>query len=441
VRTENTKTPARKQAHTRAASTRSIVGVKAKTEDTYIGEDWIPLSDIIADPSVQSRAELDEETVADYSRAMLEQIDTEKGLEFPPCIVFCENKGKTIWLSEGFHRFNAALRTGGKVHSLFCEMHQGGRRDALLHALGANTTHGLRRTSADKRKAVSLMLLDDEWKQWSSSEIARRCSVSHTFVDNVRRNDLSDKETIVSPATVAGENANQDSTDALAKDEDERRKYITKHGTETTMRTGKRRARKKAASDEGSEPEAGSEPGRETEPTFPVADPNREERPDKDERGRIAELRRSFWKLPEPDTSSVAGSDLEVGHKAVKKLTRKIEDQAATIAALQSALDKREDTDKAKDTIIRDLQKENANLRAGAAPSEPQTLAQMFNRIVDMLALIDHAFNAVPDPWPEKVSSRTRNQQIKEVRDILPRIRRMRDAIELHSGESEEEQP
>jgi hypothetical protein len=170
------------------------------------------------------------------------------------------------------------------------------------------------------------------------------------------------------------------------------------------MRTGKRRARKKEASNEKSEPETGDEPG-----TPPVAGPDHEERPD--EGGRIAELRRSFWKLPERDTSSVAGSDLETGREAVEKLTRKIEDQAATITALQSALDKWQDTDKAKDTIIRDLQNENANLRnaeleaKGTLATGPLTLAQLFNRAVDELARLDDVLNKEgPDPWPKKIS-------------------------------------
>jgi hypothetical protein len=35
----------------------------------------------------------------------------------------------------------------------------------------------LPRTDADKRHAVSLLLKDDEWAQWSDSEIGRRCKV------------------------------------------------------------------------------------------------------------------------------------------------------------------------------------------------------------------------------------------------------------------------
>jgi hypothetical protein len=66
-------------------------------------------------------------------------------------------------------------------------VHEGGKRDALLHATGANAEHGHRRTNADKRNAVTVLLRDEEWGSWNSREISKICHVSHTFVDNVRR--------------------------------------------------------------------------------------------------------------------------------------------------------------------------------------------------------------------------------------------------------------
>ena len=65
-------------------------------------------------------------------------------------------------------------------------MRQGTRRDAVLHSVGANAQHGLRRTNADKRRAVETLLRDEEWSGWSDSEIARRCGVSHPTVAKVR---------------------------------------------------------------------------------------------------------------------------------------------------------------------------------------------------------------------------------------------------------------
>ena len=39
----------------------------------------------------------------------------------------------------------------------------GTRRDAVLAAAGANAAHGLRRSAADKARAVDALLTDDEW--------------------------------------------------------------------------------------------------------------------------------------------------------------------------------------------------------------------------------------------------------------------------------------
>lgn len=72
-------------------------------------------------------------------------------------------------------------------------MRQGGLRDAILHSVGANATHGLRRTSADKRRAVAILLEDElvstdpeMGAPWSNREIARRCAVSADMVDRLR---------------------------------------------------------------------------------------------------------------------------------------------------------------------------------------------------------------------------------------------------------------
>ena len=68
-------------------------------------------------------------------------------------------------------------------------------RDALLFSISSNGAHGLPRTNADKRKAVTLLLADAEWSQWSDSEIARHCQVSQSFVTGLRRSasNLGDK--------------------------------------------------------------------------------------------------------------------------------------------------------------------------------------------------------------------------------------------------------
>lgn len=56
----------------------------------------------------------------------------------------------------------------------------------MQYAVGANAAHGLRRTNADKRRAVTMLLDDPESVQWSDREIAKACAVSHEFVRQQR---------------------------------------------------------------------------------------------------------------------------------------------------------------------------------------------------------------------------------------------------------------
>jgi hypothetical protein len=136
----------------------------------------IALEAITIDGGTQSRIQLNEQTVQEYTDAMRE------GMTFPPIVVF--HDGSTHWLADGFHRFMAA-RAANKS-SLEAAVHQGTRRDAVLYSVGANAAHGLPRTNADKRRAVTLLLQDEEWAAWSDREIARRCCVGHHLVAAVR---------------------------------------------------------------------------------------------------------------------------------------------------------------------------------------------------------------------------------------------------------------
>lgn len=136
----------------------------------------IPLSQIRRDGGTQTRALLNYQTTQEYIGAMLE------GAIFPPIVVFYD--GTDYWLADGFHRVEAARQAG--ITELAATVATGTQRDAVLHAAGANSTHGLQRTIADKRRAVELLLRDSEWGQWSDREIAKRCHVSHTFVASMR---------------------------------------------------------------------------------------------------------------------------------------------------------------------------------------------------------------------------------------------------------------
>lgn len=136
----------------------------------------LKLSEIRVDGGTQSRAGVDQVTVDEYAAAMTD------GADFPALVVFYD--GSTYWLADGFHRFTAAKQA--KLKNFACDVRQGTQRDAVLFSVGANATHGLRRTNADKRRAVEKLLTDAEWSLWSDREIARRCGVSNRFVSNLR---------------------------------------------------------------------------------------------------------------------------------------------------------------------------------------------------------------------------------------------------------------
>jgi hypothetical protein len=98
----------------------------------------------------------------------------------PPTVFFDGEDGEVYWLADGFHRVQAYMVL--EHTEIVCDVRKGGKRDATLFSLGANATHGLRRTNEDKRRAVLTMLNDPEWRTWSDSEIARHCNVSDKTV-------------------------------------------------------------------------------------------------------------------------------------------------------------------------------------------------------------------------------------------------------------------
>jgi N6-adenosine-specific RNA methylase IME4 len=190
---------AKARAHTATdALARVLMGAEASPETVRIA-----ISDVKRDTSAQPRCEIDLATVADYAEAM------RAGTTFPPVVVF--EDGADHWLVDGFHRIQAAETAG--LQEIAATVHPGTLRDAVLYSAGANAVHGLRRTSADKRRAVETLLKDPEWVKWSDREIARRCAVSVMTVSRAREVSLSQS--------------------------DSERTYTTKHGTTATMDTSR----------------------------------------------------------------------------------------------------------------------------------------------------------------------------------------------------------
>ena len=132
-------------------------------------------SKLTFDSDVQCRESISMELVAEYKASLM------AGAKFPPIVVF--HDGKVHWVADGFHRGQAYKEANRPCP---CDVRQGTKRDAILYAVGANTGHGLRRSPADKRRAVETLLRDSVWCKWSNREVAKQVGVSHTFVDGLR---------------------------------------------------------------------------------------------------------------------------------------------------------------------------------------------------------------------------------------------------------------
>lgn len=140
----------------------------------------IPMTDLVLDPELQGRAHgLDETTVDEYADAM------RRGAVFPAVRVIQDRETGALLLVDGWHR-EAAARKAGKT-ALLGQIIPGTRRDAILAAAAANPSHGLKRSHDDKRRAVRMVLMDEEYAQLSGRALGALVNVSHTYVDEVRK--------------------------------------------------------------------------------------------------------------------------------------------------------------------------------------------------------------------------------------------------------------
>lgn len=136
----------------------------------------VPLDRIDTTGGTQMRVRIDDATVVEYRDAMLD------GAEFPPVVVFRE--GGKHWLADGFHRYRARIAAGARdVRAL---VHVGDRTDAIVFAVGANKTNGLRRTNADKQMAIRAALSIERLAGMSDRAIAELVGVHHETVASMR---------------------------------------------------------------------------------------------------------------------------------------------------------------------------------------------------------------------------------------------------------------
>jgi DNA-directed RNA polymerase subunit RPC12/RpoP len=143
-----------------------------------LGDTTIEINKIRTDGGTQPREGIDKNIASEYGL----QMQANGVGSFDPVVIFYD--GQDYWLADGFHRVQGAKYFN--IRSIRADIRQGTRRDAVLYSTGANGKHGLRRTNADKRRAVATMLQDEEWRRWSDRRIAEHCYVSQPFVSNLR---------------------------------------------------------------------------------------------------------------------------------------------------------------------------------------------------------------------------------------------------------------
>jgi len=140
------------------------------------------------DGGTQSRVGLDEQTAEDYA-ALYRARKGESACDALP-EVECVFDGSAYWLYDGFHRYHGAAKAGLKA--LRVRFLAGTVQDARWLAAAANTKHGLRRTNADKRRAVEMAFASLQSQGLSDRAIADHCGVSNNFVSEIRRQVSSD---------------------------------------------------------------------------------------------------------------------------------------------------------------------------------------------------------------------------------------------------------
>lgn len=144
----------------------------------------LEIGSIRIDGGTQPRVHLNEIAVAEYAESLTD------GAKLPAVTVFFD--GSEYWLADGFHRYFAHSKIGAL--KIDADVRNGSRRDAVLHSVGANASHGLRRTNEDKRRAVETLLGDEEWAKWSDRELSKACGVSVPFVGAIRRPEVAAKQ-------------------------------------------------------------------------------------------------------------------------------------------------------------------------------------------------------------------------------------------------------
>lgn len=139
----------------------------------------IKIADVLDEKGLFPRERIDVGTVAEYAEAMQEEA------RLPPIRIIRDPDGRLL-LVDGWHRVAASRKLGDLT--IYARIRNGDWSDAVEGAAAQNARHGLKRSNADKRRAVEMLLALPKWAHASDRAIAQQCAVHHELVGEVRRN-------------------------------------------------------------------------------------------------------------------------------------------------------------------------------------------------------------------------------------------------------------
>lgn len=166
------------------------IRLKDQVSDTKLaGPESLLVSSIIAHADVQMRAGgLDESYVQELADVL------ETGAELPPIVVYrsavpegvssIKPEG-VIYVADGFHRLVAAKAAG--VEKIAAEVRSGGIVDAKRCAMGANSTHGRRRTQEDLERAYRWAVAESFVEPGDTAAVAELLCVSQRWAREITR--------------------------------------------------------------------------------------------------------------------------------------------------------------------------------------------------------------------------------------------------------------
>ena len=139
-------------------------------------QDTVHLDAIRLDGGTQPRGGINDDYVTELVEAL------QAGVTLPPVDIMYD--GQSYWLFDGFHRHAAHRQANYLVVPAI--IHQGTQEEAQWRSYAANQTHGLRRSQADKERAIRAALKHPSAVGQADAAIARHLGVSDKTVTKYR---------------------------------------------------------------------------------------------------------------------------------------------------------------------------------------------------------------------------------------------------------------